>query len=110
MSDQTLHIAPRELPPFVTPVEEAIGTRTEGTFTRNDLAKAVRADVRDFVEISDADLAWIVEATLVQLGYGLRQCGAADLGYAGSIHRDQLGGENFYSFRPFQGGTDADPQ
>lgn len=88
-----------------SPMDAVLAGQPNRALTRADIVAAVRNEVGEILSIPEADLAWIVEATLVQLGHGLRQCGAADLGYAGTISGPYQG-QDFYIYRPFEGGTD----
>lgn len=72
--------------------------------TQADLVAAVRDEIHELFAIADADLAWIVEVTLCQLGWGVRRRGSANLGYVGSIS-GPFNGQNFYVYRPFEGGS-----
>jgi len=97
-----------------SPIECAVPPDHCGPLTQGQLRDAVRHEIRDGVAITDDELDWIVEATLVQLGYGLRRCGGADLRYAGRIIDSEcrpphsLAGAQTFIYTPFHGGSDHD--
>ncbi len=54
-------------------------------FVDNAITRAVRYEVARFMNVSDAEIAWIVEATLWHLRHLAEQHGHVDLDYLGEI-------------------------
>jgi len=68
-------------------------------FTRTDLEAAVRNELKELIQLSDADLAWIVEATVWQIGHALRNHPVVDLDYIGTFSRAQMPDGAVYRFQ-----------
>jgi hypothetical protein len=64
---------------------EHVTVENRDFFLEHPLSVAVRKEVRGLVDLSDADIAWLVEATLWQLQRLAKRSGAVDLDYLGQI-------------------------